>query len=104
MSEEDVEAYSMVLLGTENYGTQEIPVVWFSESYDVSVSMVDFENNKVSATFNASMQDMMAYYMGMGGEAKPLSLVMSNYPIQNFDVYFEEGEDEYVKFKKMLSK
>ena len=98
---DDPVAYSMVLLGSESYGTQQIPIVWFSSSYTVSVSMVDFVNNKVSATFNASMQDMMSVVMGMDGEIKPMSLVMNNYPMQNFDILFEE---DLSKVRKMLDR
>ena len=98
---DDPIAYSMVLLGSESYGTQQIPVVWFSSSYTVSVSMVDFVNNKLSATFNASMQDMMSAVMGMDSEIKPMSLVMNNYPMQNFDIRFEE---DLSKVRKMLAR
>jgi hypothetical protein len=57
-------------------------------------------NNKVSATFNASMQDMMSAVMGMDSEIKPMSLVMNNYPMQNFDILFEE---DLSKVRKMLA-
>ena len=98
---DDPIAYSMVLLGSESYGAQQIPVVWFSSSYTVSVSMVDFVNNKLSATFNASMQDMMSAVIGMDSEIKPMSLVMNNYPMQNFDIRFEE---DLSKVRKMLAR
>ena len=98
---DDPIAYSMVLLGSESYGTQQLPVVWFSSSYTVSVSVVDFVNNKLSATFNASMQDMISAVMGMDSEIKPMSLVMNNYPMQNFDILFEE---DLSKVRKMLDR
>jgi hypothetical protein len=63
--------------------------------------MVDFVNNKLSATFNASMQDMMSAVIGMDSEIKPMSLVMNNYPMQNFDIRFEE---DLSKVRKMLAR
>ena len=44
---------------------------------------------------------MMSVVMGMDGEIKPMSLVINNYPMQNFDILFEE---DLSKVRKMLDR